>query len=307
MVGITTTDTGNRTKYYKNSDGNKWVEKHDLSTNGELIEKKLDDLNCYSNDAVTVKLTKDAYGTGKLHCCDGHKNHSKVSVEPVSVNHPHSRHHLGSENLTVKKYSILGTTLAAIKHDSSSEDKKNRIKRIKIPGLKASGNDPVDIYTVYSGNSKNPELIYVKGGDPSVDRKWFKKGGNGDENWTKAPELSGIIPENITECANWNSLVGELRDSNSDLQDCSQEKLRKQKLQTQRSEEVAPGTTTLPTAPEVTEIQHLSDPFSLTVATQPYLEAPPAHQPRGNDSSWIEHTVFGCLASWSNGVLLHCG
>ncbi|EKX73543.1 hypothetical protein BEWA_035790 [Theileria equi strain WA] len=198
----------------------------------ELLERELDNLNCYSNDAVTLDLTKDAYGeNGQLPCCKEHKNHSKVSVEPVSVNHAHhDHHHVGSENLTVKKYSIDGGSLAAIK--LAGEKKKNR-KRIKFDnGPKFPITGPVEISALYSGNNKEPVLIYVGKNGNQNPTGWYRSGSS--NTWTRATGLDSVTPENITECANWNNLVKELKYSDSDLQECKEAKQDKQQ-EAQRS------------------------------------------------------------------------
>ncbi|EKX73622.1 hypothetical protein BEWA_036580 [Theileria equi strain WA] len=224
--------TGSGTTYYKNSSGDKWVEHGQLSKNAENLEQELDNLNCYSNNAVTLDLTQSVSKKGEQYCCDGHKDGPRVTIQNVPVNHPH----VGSNNLTVKKYSITGQKLAAIKLYSG----KNR-KRIKFDnGQQFPTSDVESVYALYYGKSQNPVLICVGKNGNQNPTGWYRSGSS--NTWTKATELDGITPENITECANWNSLVKGLDEhSDSDLQDCSQEKLREQKLQTQQEAQRSGG------------------------------------------------------------------
>ncbi|AFZ79438.1 hypothetical protein BEWA_022860 [Theileria equi strain WA] len=220
LIGITI--SGHPTKYYAkdNSGGTGWIEQ----LNGDL-ENVLDQQSCYSNDAVTLDLTKDAY-TGQP-CCDGHKDSSRITVQdvPVNNNHDHDHKHMGSKNLTVKKYSIKHGQLAAIKLPGE----KTR-RSITFSGQPFPMKGPVEISALYSGNNKEPVLIYINDKSDTKNSGWYKSGGNADT-WTEAPELSDVTPENITECANWNSLVKGLKDSDSGLQEC-QEHLKKQESQT---------------------------------------------------------------------------
>ncbi|EKX72712.1 hypothetical protein BEWA_012710 [Theileria equi strain WA] len=222
------------TKYYVRGTGIDWVE----TFLGDDLEKTLDEQNCYSNDAVTLDLTKDAYGTeGRSPCCDGHKSHSKVSVTPVPVNHTHHDHpHVGSNNLTVKKYSILGTTLAAIKLADTGEKKKK--KRITFSGQPFPMDSVESIYALYSGDNREPKLIYVNSiGDQTNVRGWYQNNGS-DGEWTKATDLQGVTPETINDCPNWNNVVGKLKHSNRDLQECKElsESDKQKEQQSQRSE-----------------------------------------------------------------------
>ncbi|AFZ79776.1 hypothetical protein BEWA_026250 [Theileria equi strain WA] len=187
LIGVSTSD---RTRYYKNVSGDQWVEKR---IDAEALEQILDQQNCYSNDAVTLDLTKDAYTGGKP-CCPEHKgsssSSSRVTIQNVPVNHKH-HDHVGSNSLTLTKYSITGQKLAAIKLESG--DKKNKRKTITLSGPKFPISGPISISALYSDNSsKNPVLIYVEStGSPAV-KGWYQKkspsGSNtdGNEEWIKA-------------------------------------------------------------------------------------------------------------------------
>ncbi|AFZ79850.1 hypothetical protein BEWA_026990 [Theileria equi strain WA] len=221
LVEVATTGQDG-TKYYKNSDGDKWVEKHNLSTNGEQLDMVLDQQNCYNNNAVTLDLTKDAYGIdGQQPCCNDHKGtDSKISVNEIPVNHNHAHHdhqHVGSENLTVKKYSIIGEKLAAIKLPGE----KTR-RSITLGGQSFPMDSVESVYALYSGDNQEPVLIYLSKKGDDQNSGWYKNPSSNGSKWEKADGLDGVTPDNITECKNWNSLVGELRDRGANLEDCQE-------------------------------------------------------------------------------------
>lgn len=229
--------TGDGTRYYKNDKGNEWVE-HNLQDGG-LLEKTLYDLNCYRNNAVTLDLTKDAYGTGGGQpCCDGHKGSSRITVASIPVNHKH----VGSKTLMAYSYTISSEKLAAIKLADSG--KKNR-KRITLSGQQFPLSGVDSISALYSNDKKEPILVYLNKGNGDQDSGWYKPATSGGDTWTKAPELQTVLPENINDCKHWNALVGVLRNSGGDnnLQECKEDKpeLEKQESLEQRSEELGEG------------------------------------------------------------------
>ncbi|EKX73865.1 hypothetical protein BEWA_039030 [Theileria equi strain WA] len=219
------------TKYYKNSEGTQWIE---TSLDGEDIEKKLDELNCYNNGAVTLDLTKDAYGpNGNLPCCEHHKGSSKVKITPVQVNNHHDHQHVGSDNLTVTKYSITNGKLAAIKLGDSG--KKSKRKSIILDGSKFPMDSVESVYALYSNGGTDPILIYVDKNPDTQNSGWYKNDDSNDT-WTKADELSDVTPNNFgkLECKQWNRLVKGLH-TNSGLQEC-QEHLKKQEKPQEESD-----------------------------------------------------------------------
>ncbi|EKX73853.1 Eukaryotic initiation factor 3 family member protein [Theileria equi strain WA] len=184
LIGVTTSTGG--TTYYKNTSGNQWVEHH-LSQGGEQLEKELETLNCYNNDAVTMNLTeshsKNHAGNKTKYCCGEHKDDTgKVTVTSGSVKVPDS----GSKDIPYYKHEVTNG---------------------KVAGFKFYKDDVLLTFTLFT--DKNPVLIYVDStGSPPV-KGWFQRG-NDNAQWTKV-ELNGITPENINNCTHWNKVVGELR------------------------------------------------------------------------------------------------
>ncbi|AFZ80300.1 hypothetical protein BEWA_031530 [Theileria equi strain WA] len=207
LIGVTTS-TG--TTYHKNTSGKDWVEHH-LQND---LEKTLDEQNCYNNNAITLDLSKDAYGTGDKYCCDGHKGSSRITVASIPVNHKH----VGSKTLMAYSYTISSEKLAAIKLAGG----KKR-KTIKLDGSEFPMEGVESVSALYSNGSKEPVLICLnmKGDDKTSG--WYKS--SGGDTWTKAPELGDVKPEEIqNNCKQWNALVGELKKhSDSNLQECTLE------------------------------------------------------------------------------------
>ncbi|AFZ79518.1 hypothetical protein BEWA_023670 [Theileria equi strain WA] len=224
-----------KTKYYKNTSGTEWVE---TSLQNDL-EKVLDQQNCYSNNAVTLDLTRnnsEGHKHGKGYCCDEHRGDQyKVSVQEIPVNH---RHNHGKSTRLYKHSITNGGRFAGIKYyeNGDTNNPKNR-NNVKIPGLQNPGKDSVDIYALYSGNNQEPELIYVNSAGGSGVTGWFKKGSGTNGDWEKADKLQNITPDNFRdlECNEWNGVVGELDGySVSSLQEC-QEYIKQQELRAQET------------------------------------------------------------------------
>ncbi|AFZ79670.1 hypothetical protein BEWA_025190 [Theileria equi strain WA] len=235
LVGVTAAGSDG-TKYYVRSSGKEWVEKR---LNGDL-EKILDEQNCYSNDAITLDLSRNnseqpKYGKG--YCCDDHKNSPRVTVEEIPVSHKHHNH---GRSAKFYKHTIGPTSkLAGIKYnEGGSSDPKNR-KRVTLNGQPFPIPNVKNVYALYSGESKEPKLIYVNSTGGSGVSGWFKKGSGTNGNWEKAEKLNSITPENFRDldCNNWKALKEELNHDTSDLEECqeSKQQLEQRQQEAQRS------------------------------------------------------------------------
>ncbi|EKX72366.1 conserved hypothetical protein [Theileria equi strain WA] len=181
------------------------------------LEAKLDHLNCNLNQAVTITLTFEhsshlSYGASKgknNYCCDYHNpggdGRGNISVTkgivPVAPRVEYYEHSISDG----------GLKLAKIKYHITNGD--GRWRRIKSDNLGLPIQGYVSIYVFYCSN--NPELIYVDGNGINGTNRWYHKPTDsssisGDEQWTEVNDLSGITPENITDCTNFNKLKNVL-------------------------------------------------------------------------------------------------
>ncbi|EKX73922.1 hypothetical protein BEWA_039600 [Theileria equi strain WA] len=181
---------------------------------GELLEQKLDELNCYHNGVVTMDLTEDH---SKKHidnnyCCKHHSN-GRASVTSDSVNAN------GKSDSPIHYYkhdtSDTSTHLAKIKYYSTG-GQKNR-KYIRPHGFQFPTSGAVTVYAFYC-KDKDPVLIYLdyNGGQNDV-KGWYKKDKtNVNKPWIKV--LTGVLdPNNIKYCKDkFNELVEVLKEFGCD-------------------------------------------------------------------------------------------
>ncbi|AFZ81026.1 hypothetical protein BEWA_004340 [Theileria equi strain WA] len=217
LVGITI-DT--KTTYYKDSGGNEWIEQ---AIDAEKLEKELENLNCYNNNAVTLDLSK-SLSTGQSYCCEEHrKTGTKIVVDKGEIIRD------GNRKVGYTKYSITGGQLVGIKFykDDVSNDEKYRRRITTTGGLKFPITGTVDIYAIHS--DKNPELIYVKStGTKNPVTGWFQRGSDDNGKWTEvSAKLSGVDKDKIDNkqlsCQQWKALTGVLKHGDSDFVDCPEE------------------------------------------------------------------------------------
>ncbi|EKX73057.1 hypothetical protein BEWA_016180 [Theileria equi strain WA] len=131
-----------------------------------------------------------------------------VSVIPAPVSCTNPGH--TSSQITAYKHTISGSSkLTGIKFYLNGDQGQRRRITSRNLGLPIEG--PVDVYAFYC--TEDPILVYVNStGGSSQTIGWYRKSKRSyDKNWTKIPTaLNGITPTNITECRNWNKLVGVL-------------------------------------------------------------------------------------------------
>ncbi|EKX73897.1 recombinational repair protein, putative [Theileria equi strain WA] len=171
----------------------------------ENLTKKLNEVNCLLNQAVTIDLTK-TNSSGKVnrgYCCTYHTNgQRRVSVTKNSVQ--------GASTIPYFKHEIGNTsTLAGIKYyENGGATNRKRISS-GLLGLPISGS--LTVYTFYcKGNS--PVLIYIHPTTEPSKKGWFKKR-NGTNDWERVTSgLPNDIPENIKGCSDgtYDQLVREL-------------------------------------------------------------------------------------------------
>ncbi|AFZ80767.1 hypothetical protein BEWA_001740 [Theileria equi strain WA] len=222
LVGVTISDTTNKTRYYSKSKdgGNKWTEDDKLQKNGELLEKVLDDLVCQHYNGVTIDLTKNKSSQGNKYCCDTHKDRVTIKKTTVSCKqHTHSKTEYFKHEIT----SGGGYQLSGIKYYSNgnngNEKDRKRIKSINL-GYPISG--VTAVYAFYC--ERDPVLVYVYGGNSATG--WYTRqnvSNNKDEQWEKVPSLNNITPDNFRnlDCDNWNKLREVLKKFKCEgLQEC---------------------------------------------------------------------------------------
>ncbi|AFZ80683.1 hypothetical protein BEWA_000880 [Theileria equi strain WA] len=165
----------------------------DKKIDGDKLEQTLDELNCYSNNAVTINLTmsnSQNHIDGGQDCCSEHKNEKRVSVKEVEIEG-------GKQKTKYTKYSISNGKVAGITSykDDASNDEKNR-KR-----------------------------------DKSVTC-WFQKpsstGNNDNKQWENvSSQLQGINKDKIENeqltCSQRTDLAKVLKLGRNNLQECTQE------------------------------------------------------------------------------------
>ncbi|AFZ81030.1 hypothetical protein BEWA_004380 [Theileria equi strain WA] len=219
--------SGNKT-YYRNSSGGgkNWILlTGDKSSHPPLlygdIERALDDLVCEYYGAVTMNLfkvvsvnlsSKVSTGNNK-YCCAFHSpnggGEGKVSVNRGTVP-------AGSKDIEYYKHFIdNGTKLAGIKTNSGLPR-----KRITALGLDFPIQGSLTIYAFYCNQRSSPVLIYVKDGNPPVN-KWFRQ--IAGDTWQNVPDISKD-PENIKSCSDegFKALVKELRDFGCNYSTCKE-------------------------------------------------------------------------------------
>ncbi|EKX72355.1 hypothetical protein BEWA_048220 [Theileria equi strain WA] len=199
----------------------------------ELLEQKLDDLNCYHNGVVVVDLTEShskKHISSGTYCCGYHNNgESKVSVESKKVS---CSTHLSSTPIPYFKHDVNtsgdGLKLGTIKYYADGGKKSNSKRtRITITRLNLPTSD---VQAVYAFHCKDgiPVLIYLSSSSDSSKKGWYKKGtyvGNGNEEWiTTFSGLKDKIPDNFKSCSdgNFSKLVKTLRELGCNpLQECT--------------------------------------------------------------------------------------
>ncbi|AFZ79708.1 hypothetical protein BEWA_025570 [Theileria equi strain WA] len=213
MINFNTNNRESKWFYSTNSNGTQWTEvgstSNFYSDDGkptEALAKKLDEFACQYHSGVTIDLSHSTSTAQNNYCCSQHKDDARISVSSVQVSCQRPDHNKGT--ITAYKHSIDGNglKLVGIKFYPSG-DTKNR-KHVKSRKLSLPIPGPVDVYVFYC--TEDPILVYVdrnKSGSPG----WFRKSTKNNKNqWTKFT-FSGITPTNITECGNWNKLVGAIK------------------------------------------------------------------------------------------------
>ncbi|EKX72331.1 methionyl-tRNA synthetase, putative [Theileria equi strain WA] len=182
-----------------------------ISTFTENFTKKLNEINCYLNDAVTLDLTKtnseaiskkSPSSGNNRYCCTYHEKQNDGKGGNISVNNGPVP--FNGDSIKYYKHEVTsGIPVAGVYYQDGSDLRK----RIKIPGLENPRNYSVKVYSFYCAGN-DPKLIYV---DSSVHNVtgWYGKGS--DDIWKKA--LRGVDdPDNIKDCQSWTQLNDELRE-----------------------------------------------------------------------------------------------
>ncbi|AFZ80276.1 hypothetical protein BEWA_031290 [Theileria equi strain WA] len=207
--------------YSSNKGGNSWQPLSGYSNpqhnqlQGEKLETQLDGLNCRLNDAVTITLTfqnSEVY-KNKSYCCDYHN--PNATSGRVSVTIDKVRCTRGHNSADYYKHTISSNyKLAKIKYHITNGDRKWR--RIKSDDLSFPITSSVSVYALYC--KQDPKLIYIEGGSSATG--WYKKkdgGSNGNEEWTKVPDLRKITHRNLDAGTlnheQYNQLVGALKEA----------------------------------------------------------------------------------------------
>ncbi|AFZ79499.1 hypothetical protein BEWA_023480 [Theileria equi strain WA] len=226
IVGVTT--TGNPTAYYTKSGYNpQWYLVSPSKLDSEILEAKLDGLNCSLNNTATINLTKDAYTAGKRYCCHKHSGQGKITVTPVPI---FCKENKNKSHTTAYKHEINTGDFQLADIEYYLNGIPSRRKKINIPNLNLPTKRPVNVtvYAFYSKDSTDPKLIYVDSdGEPNV-KGWYKNNGSKDNNeeWINFSDISeNTTPESITNCKdnNWSRLVNELqKEESTGLKECNQ-------------------------------------------------------------------------------------
>ncbi|EKX72103.1 hypothetical protein BEWA_045670 [Theileria equi strain WA] len=186
-----------------NDNGNRWNLTSKLT--GESLEIKLDDFNCYNNNAVTINLTKSVpknHVKDNKYCCGANHGRKRVSVTSNKVS---CKTHGCSTSYFKHEFTSDRTSkLAAIKYHTYP----SRRKRVNIPDLNLPTNQSVKvtIYAFYCSKN-NPALIYVEstGTKPNVTG-WYKKNGSKSENedWIRVDlnTTPGDLENKELDCSN---------------------------------------------------------------------------------------------------------
>ncbi|EKX72223.1 hypothetical protein BEWA_046870 [Theileria equi strain WA] len=170
---------------------------------GEALEQKLDDLNCYNSNAVTLDLTNSNAEKGGHTCCEHHKSHSKVKVSSKVITISSSSLVRGSKtSIPYYKYSVIkrgDTKLAKIKYYIIGDDNR---KRIITEELDLPIQGPVDVYVFHC--SGKPALIYMdpQGTLPQDVQGWYKRGTDDNSKWEKLRDkLTSVTSDNLDNLA----------------------------------------------------------------------------------------------------------
>ncbi|AFZ80393.1 hypothetical protein BEWA_032460 [Theileria equi strain WA] len=204
-------EKGGTYRYYAtNGSATSWIP-HDKGSKSQLqpeeLEQLLDDLNCQYYKLVTIDITHNKYKIGSKYCCTYHnpKGQEKVTVTRGSVNAP-SR---GDKDIPYYNHSIADPSfkLAKIKYKENLIHSKVKHEVYSIP---VSVSNVKGVYAFYS-SKRRPMLIYIEGGDSTVNNKWFQKKGSNKHRWEDASvEIKSIKPENSTspiEYGQYNALL----------------------------------------------------------------------------------------------------
>ncbi|EKX73828.1 hypothetical protein BEWA_038660 [Theileria equi strain WA] len=175
----------------------------------EELAKQLDEFICEHHKGVTIDLSSSKTD-GDKYCCEEHagkkkgKGDGRVSVTPMTVSCPT---HSSTSQISAYKHSITDSSLRLAGIKFYIDNNQNKRRRVTSSSLKLPMDGPVDVYVFYCG--KNPALVYVSStGGTSQTSDWFRKSKTSDtKRWTKFT-FSGVTPTNITDCRNWNKLVG---------------------------------------------------------------------------------------------------
>ncbi|EKX72409.1 hypothetical protein BEWA_048760 [Theileria equi strain WA] len=245
-------ENGNSRLFHsKNEEGTEWQEygngnrsyddNNNISQLTEELIKELDEFTCEHHKGVNIDLSSTRTN-GESYCCNKHGGKKKDGNGKVSVteNEVRCKIHNNSSTITYHRHTVSGSyKLSGIRYNENGGTRRNIAlngQRFPIPNVQA-------IYALYSGNKKEPILIYVEG---NTATGWYQKkgpsgGNNGNEEWTKVKDkLNGITPEKFgtLDCPSWNDAVGVLRDcGDKTLEECPEESKQDPQLEQLSSEE----------------------------------------------------------------------